>query len=235
MKRNGFTLIEMILTIIVGGILVLGIAGFVEFGAQGYADTVERQRLQTQARFVLEKMTREIRHALPNVFTSSQNGTQSCFSFYPIDYSGFYSVSGADLQFIVGQDGASQSVLAPRTLIINPTSSLSQADNVISLSSVTQSGAVFSIANVASSIVGDSVGSRHYIFSASNQVTYCVDPSEGFIRRNNTVVADSVTKGSFDYSGANIQRGGLVHISLQFSRGDEQTHFEQDVQVLNVP
>ena len=30
MRQRGFTLIEMILTIVVGGILVLGIAGFVE-------------------------------------------------------------------------------------------------------------------------------------------------------------------------------------------------------------
>lgn len=35
MRTRGFTLIEMILTIIVGSILVLGIAGFVELGSRG--------------------------------------------------------------------------------------------------------------------------------------------------------------------------------------------------------
>ncbi len=235
MQHKGFTLIEMILTIIIGGILVLGIAGFVELGAKGYTDTVERQRLQTQAKFALEKMSREIRHALPNVFTNVQNGPQSCLSFYPIDYSGLYSISGADLQFIVGQDGANKTTLTSKTLIINPTTSLSSADNLIPLTTVAQSGAVFTVPNVAPSIVGGSVANRHYIFDSDNQVTYCLTPSDGLIRRNGVIVADSVTDGYFDYAGANIHRGGLVHISLQFSREDEQTHFQQDVQVLNVP
>lgn len=65
-SSRGFTLIEMIMTIIVGSILVLGIAGFLELGAKGYTDTVARQRIQTQAQFVLEKMSRELRHAVPN-------------------------------------------------------------------------------------------------------------------------------------------------------------------------
>ena len=56
MKVRGFTLVEMVLTMVVGAILVLGIAGFVELGSKGYSDTVARQRLQTQAKFVLEKM-----------------------------------------------------------------------------------------------------------------------------------------------------------------------------------
>lgn len=37
MNRKGFTLIEMVITLIVGSILVFGIAGFVELGARGTA------------------------------------------------------------------------------------------------------------------------------------------------------------------------------------------------------
>ncbi len=90
MNERGFTLIEMILTIIVGGIIVLGIAGFVEIGMKGYSETIERQRLQTQAKFVLEKMSREIRHSVPNIVSNSAvSSADSCVSFYPIDYSAF--------------------------------------------------------------------------------------------------------------------------------------------------
>ncbi|MGI3026741.1 PilW family protein, partial [Vibrio cholerae] len=93
MRTRGFTLIEMILTIIVGSILVLGIAGFVELGSRGYADTVARQRIQTQAKFVLEKMARELRHAIPNSLAiSTDTASQQCLSFYPIVYSGFYAL-----------------------------------------------------------------------------------------------------------------------------------------------
>ena len=68
MKVRGFTLIEMVVTMVISGIIVLGIAGFVEFGTKGYADSIDRQRLQTQAKFALEKISREIRHAVPNSF-----------------------------------------------------------------------------------------------------------------------------------------------------------------------
>ena len=68
MKTRGFTLMEMIVTIVIGSFIMLGIAGYVQLGMKGYADTIDRQRMQTQAQFVLEKMSREIRHAVPNSF-----------------------------------------------------------------------------------------------------------------------------------------------------------------------
>ena len=60
MKNRGFTLIEMVLTMVVGGIIVLGIAGFVELGTKGYADSIDRQRMQTQAQFVIVGTYQEI-------------------------------------------------------------------------------------------------------------------------------------------------------------------------------
>ncbi|MDF4609339.1 prepilin-type N-terminal cleavage/methylation domain-containing protein, partial [Vibrio parahaemolyticus] len=52
MKDRGFTLMEMIVTIVVGSFIMLGIAGYVQLGMKGYADTIDRQRIQTQAQFV---------------------------------------------------------------------------------------------------------------------------------------------------------------------------------------
>ncbi|MGL5409769.1 MAG: PilW family protein, partial [Shewanella sp.] len=124
MPTRGFTLIEMILTIIIGSILVLGIAGFVELGSRGYADTVARQRIQTQAKFVLEKITRELRHAVPNSFASTQK--QQCLSFYPIVYSGFYHLDAKDskqLSFVVGNHTGDSVGLdfTGLKMIVNPT------------------------------------------------------------------------------------------------------------------
>lgn len=58
MKVRGFTLIEMIVTIVIGSFIMLGIAGYVQLGMKGYADTIDRQRMQTQAQFVRENVTR---------------------------------------------------------------------------------------------------------------------------------------------------------------------------------
>ncbi len=88
MKTRGFTLMEMIVTIVIGSFIMLGIAGYVQLGMKGYADTIERQRMQMQAQFVLEKMSREIRHAVPNSF-HVPTGATNCLEFMPIEYSGF--------------------------------------------------------------------------------------------------------------------------------------------------
>ncbi|TON75244.1 PilW family protein, partial [Vibrio parahaemolyticus] len=63
-ESKGFTLIEMVVTIIIGSIIMLGIAGYVQVGVKGFVDANSRQRIQTQAQFVLEKLSREIRHAV---------------------------------------------------------------------------------------------------------------------------------------------------------------------------
>ncbi|MCL9780534.1 prepilin-type N-terminal cleavage/methylation domain-containing protein [Vibrio sp. S4M6] len=237
MNAKGFTLIEMILTIIVGGILVLGLAGFVEIGMKGYKDSIERQRLQTQAKFVLEKMSREIRHSVPNIVSNTAvSSADSCVSFYPIDYAGFYATVGDDIQFLVGSSGASSSDIidASRSLIINPTTYADTA-NAFSLTSptVSLSGSTYIISGGVSSLSSNSVADRQYIYSS--QVSYCVYNSSGQVTRNGIQVAENVVSGAFEYLPANMQRGGLVHIDLTFSQDGESTNYQQDVQVLNVP
>ncbi|HDM8050943.1 TPA: prepilin-type N-terminal cleavage/methylation domain-containing protein [Vibrio fluvialis] len=234
MRTRGFTLIEMILTIIVGSILVLGIAGFVELGSRGYADTVARQRIQTQAKFVLEKMARELRHAIPNSLAiSTDTASQQCLSFYPIVYSGFYALDEADekqLSFIVGNVSGSTTALNfdGLTMIINP----SNQDEFSSGTGIALSGSDTTI-SLSSPLASQSVAQRFYMYQ--NMVEYCLNYSAQTITRNLVQVADSLESGSFSYDEPTLQRGGVVHLSLGLAQNGESSHFEQDVQVLNVP
>ncbi|EPI8560204.1 PilW family protein [Vibrio fluvialis] len=234
MRTRGFTLIEMILTIIVGSILVLGIAGFVELGSRGYADTVARQRIQTQAKFVLEKMARELRHAIPNSLAiSTDTASQQCLSFYPIVYSGFYALDEADekqLSFIVGNVSGSTTALNfdGLTMIINP----SNQDEFSSEAGIALSGSDTTI-SLSSPLASQSVAQRFYMYQ--NMVEYCLNYSAQTITRNLVQVADSLESGSFSYDEPTLQRGGVVHLSLGLAQNGESSHFEQDVQVLNVP
>lgn len=119
MKTRGFTLMEMIVTIVIGSFIMLGIAGYVQLGMKGYADTIERQRMQMQAQFVLEKMSREIRHAVPNSF-HVPTGTTNCLEFMPIEYSGFYTLTNNNLEFLLGNDSTLNPIPANRWMVINP-------------------------------------------------------------------------------------------------------------------
>ncbi|MGL5653373.1 MAG: PilW family protein [Vibrio sp.] len=234
MPTRGFTLIEMILTIIIGSILVLGIAGFVELGSRGYADTVARQRIQTQAKFVLEKITRELRHAVPNSFAITQSSSQQqCLSFYPIVYSGFYHLEAKDskqLSFVVGNHtgGSAGLDFTGLKMMINPTH-YSEFD---SDTTITLSGSATKI-SLAKPLASQSVGQRFYLYR--DVVAYCLNLTTNMVTRNGIPVADSVVAGQFSYADPTLQRGGVVHLSLGIAQNGERSDFEQDVQVLNVP
>ncbi|ENP0855970.1 PilW family protein [Vibrio vulnificus] len=229
MRARGFTLVEMVLTLIVGSILVLGIAGFVELGTKGYADSVDRQRIQTQAQFVLEKLSREFRHAVPNSFSDSGN----CLSFYPIVYSGFYAVEGNDIRFLIGNTNATSPLANGLSLVINPSRQQDLVSDSFDVSGLTNGAGYFAVSNQAASLESNSINRRHYIFNANGRVEYCF--TAGRISRNGVQVADSVSAASFNYLEPTLQRGGLVHIKLTFTQNDESSHYQQDVQVLNVP
>ncbi|MDS1872186.1 PilW family protein [Vibrio vulnificus] len=229
MNSRGFTLVEMVLTLIVGSILVLGIAGFVELGTKGYADSVDRQRIQTQAQFVLEKLSREFRHAVPNSFSDSGN----CLSFYPIVYSGFYAVEGNDIRFLIGNTNVTPPLANGLSLVINPSRQQDLVSDSFDVSGLINDAGYFSVSNQAASLESNSINRRHYIFNANGRVEYCF--TAGRISRNGVQVADSVSAASFNYLEPTLQRGGLVHIKLTFTQNDESSHYQQDVQVLNVP
>lgn len=237
MKIRGFTLMEMIVTIVIGSFIMLGIAGYVQLGMKGYADTIDRQRMQTQAQFVLEKMSREIRHAVPNSF-HVPTGTINCLEFMPIEYSGFYTLTNNNLEFLLGNDSTLNPIPADRWMVINPSryeDLQSASPQSLAVGNLAKTGDVFVVSGAASTIGGSSISSRHYIYQDNSEVRYCFD--NGRITRNDITVADSVDTSVSDmhYLEPTLQRGGIVHINLEFTQNGERSVYQQDVQVLNVP
>ncbi|MDV5054075.1 PilW family protein [Vibrio sp. T13N] len=251
MKMRGFTLIEMIATIVIGSIMMLGIAGYVKLGMKGYADSIDRQRIQTQAQFVLEKMSREIRHAVPNSFYEPSS---NCLAFVPIEFSGFYSLSDGNLEFLLGNDISSNIFPNGNWMVINPSryfdlfpdgSDSSALSLRIKLTDVKREEAdkPFIVNGVADDIDANSISNRHYIYKDNSQITYCFDSDSGEVTRQDSrynrpiTIAKNIdtSKSEMHYKEATLQRGGLVHINIEFVQDGERSVYQQDVQVLNVP
>ncbi len=259
MKSRGFTLMEMVMTIVIGSVITIGIASYIRIGMTGYADTVKRQQLQTQAQFVIEKLSREIRHAVPNSFEITQNNR--CLSFFPVAMAGFYNRQGANnLEFIVGNLDASgnsySTIPSGLRMIINPThfNDLYNSDDKMDVGGLAQSGGVFTITNTSpfnrdSAFNRDSVGERFYLFNPQMGVRYCWDPATQLLVRGNiatdahdesditnqSTVAANLSDVSFEYESHSLHSGGLIHINLNFEQSGESSVYQQDVQVLNVP
>ncbi|PML11773.1 PilW family protein [Vibrio breoganii] len=239
MKQRGFTLIEMIVTIVVVAIIFLGIAGFVEFGTKGYTTSIDRQRIQNQARFAIEKMSREIQHAVPNSFNIHTDDSKKCLSFYPIQHAGFYKIREMEneIDFVVITDGFIFDDISNEKLVVNP-SRIEDLDIDTSAQSVALSSAVSSddgsYYSISWSPASNSVANRHFVYN--DMVTYCITPSNQ-LQRNEVQFASEVVYGesSFSYQQTSLQRGGLVHLNLLFQSGDEKSQYKHDVQVSNVP
>ncbi len=84
-SNQGFTLIEMVTTIIIASILAAGIVTYIGDSTEGFLTSANRSRLATSGRSALDRMTLEIHNALPNsvrVNAAAANGDQ-CLEFMP--------------------------------------------------------------------------------------------------------------------------------------------------------
>jgi len=89
-KGKGFTLLELIIVIIILGIMSVGIAGFITLSTQTYLNVSERDELLANARFVIERLNREIRNAVPNSIRVKNSSSMQCIEFVPIEASTTY-------------------------------------------------------------------------------------------------------------------------------------------------
>lgn len=65
-RQRGLTLVELVVTIVITGIIAAGIAVFIQRPVEGYLDAERRAELTDEADTALRRITRDLRTALPN-------------------------------------------------------------------------------------------------------------------------------------------------------------------------
>jgi len=74
-KSRGFTLIEMIVVIVLMGIIAGVVTPFILKAMQGYMASKARATLVSKGRLAMERLSREVRQAVPNSLTVLAGGT----------------------------------------------------------------------------------------------------------------------------------------------------------------
>ena len=87
---KGFTLIELIAVILILGVVGTTVFSFIGFSAQLFVDVNGRDKVLADSRFVVERLNRELRNAVPNSVRITGNASEHCIEYMPIKWSTFY-------------------------------------------------------------------------------------------------------------------------------------------------
>lgn len=210
---QGFTLIELVLVIIILGVMAVGISSFITLSTQTYLNATNRDEIIGNARFVIERLNRELRDAVPNsIRVISLGDNFDCIQFTPIEASGVY------LDIPVAPEPASKvlSVIPFNDSAGDPYQCNAGCSDLVTIyplnhediydDATTDSGKIFSIESVNASVdpdpwqinifndddivfSEDSPTQRFYI--TNEQVSYCAFSE--FIIRFNGNISDGAT------------------------------------------
>ena len=246
---KGFTLIEMILTIVLLGIVAgLGVR-LIAPVFSSYTDTKIKDILFQDAKFSVERIARELRNSVPNsIRLTIQNGIQ----FTIFSDTAYYS-----------DNTTSQDILKVDNNTFNR---LSINDNLSIYN--TQPSMLYGKSRVYR-IIADNSTSKEIIldkqidehspykrfYKIDYPVTYFLDSTThrlmrvfgyplnlteyGFGAGVNSdyinVMAVNVSKLEFDYKPGTLQRNAIVNIYLELERFDIKVHYYQSVHIRNLP
>lgn len=251
MRRQGFTLIELVLVMVLLAITALGVSSYLGYSATAYADSVQAQRLLGQGRFALERLSRELRTAAPNSVRWAQNAQAECLEFAPIVRSGLYRqlplypATASYLDVVtVGDDWVAA---ANQRLVIYPTTAahiymLSQGRAVtLPAQTLDDADGNLNTRRVAlpsgSSFVADSPQQRFYLLE--NPISFCRIGSEILRYSNygfqNTQplppavagsrvlgnVQNTVSELAFAYSAGSLSRHAAVQLVFNLRTQDD--------------
>lgn len=251
MRYRGFTLIELVMTLIVLAILALGVTSYLGIGSRMYADAALREQVLGQSRFVAERLVRELRNAVPNSVVFSL--TSNCLQFRPILFSGVYTSLPAE------QSGTSMAVISPGLaavspvtyasgskpqLLVYPTAVANPGGTVLlnSVSTVDAAAARYTLNFDSFTFTRQSPERRFYI--ADEQVSYCIvgagAGSFNMMRSragNNVLMAEGLTSPQvFRVTEAVLTRNAVVNILLSFGYdGSADMFLNYEVHIPNVP
>ncbi|MDN3608287.1 PilW family protein [Vibrio ostreicida] len=255
---RGFTLIEMVVSITLLGVVGLFLGEVVRQSLVLYSDSSSREALIQQGRFATERLRREIREAVPNSVTVANN----CIEILPIINSALYtdlptpSAASSSIrvlpvvkQITAGErvavypsnaselrqdvDGTGQTAQVSTTVDFTPPNDAQMVDVSLTLSTGFETSspaerAYFYQEPVAFCLVGNEL--LRYSGYALNRASLTPTLLGTGVR-----VAGDLSQVNFVVADPQLQRNGLVKIELTFTDNGEVIRFDHDALIYNTP
>ncbi len=264
-SQSGFTLIELITVIVILSILTVIGSGFMIRTAEGYQQTVNRSLLIQRGRQTIERLTREIRNAVPNSIRVSANNL--CIEWLPTVGGGNYvgvlpdqsngasAISSINTSPITFNGGSASYVVVGA---LNSAEIYSAAPSSLELFSSINTASIpnqVALAN-AKIFARNSVNNRLFVASEPNQA--CISGDELFIydsyNTSGSYPSQSALTGSppgagvlvsagvalsgetpFSITSGVESRNTIVVLNIPFSKGGERIILRHQIMVRNVP
>ena len=257
LKARGFTLIEMLTVIIVLSVVATIGSNFIISSLNSYNQIQTRAKLINTSRQALERMTRQLRGALP--YSVRETNTDQCLEFLPVSGGGNYltslpdaangapatisfAVANHDVDFGTATYVAVGALASTELYGAAPSSLAALAGRTANLITLTAN----------KSWLRNSINSRFYLLN--NPQAFCVlgselrfyqnlDITEASVTglggacagANCSVMANNVAAIDFQLAGGTEDRNAKITIAISFEEGGETAAFNQEVLIRNVP
>lgn len=263
-RQNGFTLLELVIVIVLLGIMSISLGKLTSNTVEGYVDAKDRNRLSQSAKWVIERISREVREAIPQSVRAGSSGGFHCVEFMPIENSSSYfdlPASGAVTSFTAAEfDLVANSANLVAIMPINSSGIYNVAGTLATIASVapTADPNIVTV-NLAAPTVFSNRSPQSRFFLLDGPVSFCLDNSNGQINRHSgytitntqsfppsggVLIGENFSANStvFNYLNGTLGRSGLLQINLHaqnrsrsFSGNQESFDVFHEVHVRNVP
>lgn len=258
--HQGFTLIELVVVIVLLGTLSIGTVQFINDSSVGFANTVERSELASEAQSTVARLTRELRGALPGSIRVTNTG--HCVEFIP--------ALAASLHIALPTSTAATSfrlaAISPIPTATTLRAAVFPAGDLYNLSSNSPiSSPVALSAPDANNQITASLASPHQfpspsptrrLFLVDSPVSFCTDQRNlwryqnyGFFASQPTpptlpsivpsrgLLAEDIANADtyFAVNEAALNRNAIVTVKLALERNSTTLVMEQLIQVRNAP